>query len=110
MKLHIENLETKFENYNQIKKDNKNLIEKFKKLDDSKKENEITILKAENKNLKDILKRKEKDFEKIDKDFNDKIIELNKKIVSYEEILKYQNSKILVESENDKSVNINYFK
>lgn len=107
MKLHIENLESKFEYYNQIKKENKYLIEKIKKLDDSKKENEIIILKAENKNLKDIIHKKEIDMNQIEKDYNDKINELNQKILNYEEILKYHHTSknIGLDSEIDKSVN-----
>jgi len=105
MKLHIENLESKFEYYNQIKKENKYLNEKIKKLEDTKKENEIIILRAENKNLKEIINKKELDFDQIEKDFNEKIIEMNKKILNYEEMLKFQSSKnIGVESDNDKSV------
>ena len=105
MKLHIENLESKFEYYNQIKKENKILIEKLKKLEDSKKENEITILKAENKNLKEILNKLEKDFKHFEKDYTEKIFELNKKISNYEDAHKYHNSKMLIESENERSVN-----
>jgi len=107
MKLHIENLESKFEYYNQIKKENRYLVEKIKKFEDSKKENEIIILKAENKNLKDIINKKEIEFSKIEKDFNDKINELNKKISNYEEILKYHQAmkNMGLESDNDKSVN-----
>jgi len=105
MKLHIENLESKFEYYNQIKKENKYLNEKIKKLEDTKKENEIIILRAENKNLKEIINKKELDFDQIEKDFNEKIIEMNKKILNYEEMLKFHSSKnIGVESDNDKSV------
>jgi len=111
MKLHIENLESKFEYYNQIKKENKYLNEKIKKLEDSKKENEITILKAEYKNLKEIINKKEVEFDQIEKELRDKIHELNKKMMNYEEMLKYQNSKNLgVESDNDKSVNLFYLK
>jgi hypothetical protein len=49
MKLHIENLESKFEYYNQIKNENIYLVEKIKKLEDTKKENEILILKTRTK-------------------------------------------------------------
>lgn len=106
MKLHIENLESKFEYYNQIKKENRYLVEKIKKLEDTKKENEIIILKAENKNLKDIINKKEAEFNQIEKDFNDKINELNKKILNYEELFKFHQTskKIGIESDNDKSV------
>lgn len=106
MRLHIENLESKFEYYNQIKKQNRYLTEKIKKLEDTKKENEIIILKAENKNLKDIINKKELEFNQMEKDFNLKINELNKKILNYEELLKYhQSSKnIGIDSDNDKSV------
>jgi len=107
MKLHIENLESKFEYYNQIKKENRYLIEKIKKLEDTKKENEILILKAENKNLKDIINKKEIEFSKIEKDFNEKINELNNKNLNYEELLKFHqtSNNIGMESENEKSVN-----
>ena len=104
MKLHIENIESKFEYYNQIKKENKYLNEKIKKMADSKKENEITILKTENKTLKDIIEKKELEIIKLDKEFKEKMSEFNKKILNYEEIMKYQNTKGLVESENDRSV------
>lgn len=106
MKLHIENLESKFEYYNQIKKENRYLIEKIKKLEDTKKENEITILKAENKNLKDIISKKEFEFNQIENDFNMKLNDLQKKVLNYEELLKYhQTSKnIGLDSDNDKSV------
>ena len=104
MKLHIENIESKFEYYNQIKKENKYLNEKIKKLNDSKKENEIIILKTENKNLKDIIGKKEIEIQQNEKDFNQKISEMNKKLLNYEDIMKYQSSKVLVESDNDKSV------
>lgn len=112
MKLHIENIESKLEIYSKLKKENKYLNEKIKKMNDSKKENEIIILKTENKNLKDIIKQKETEAEQMEKDFKEKYAEINKKILNYEEIMKYQSSKILVESENDRSVFIliiNYF-
>lgn len=105
MKLHIENLESKFDYFNQLKKENKYLNEKLKKMEDTKKENEIIILKAENKNLKDIITKKEQEFEKKERKYNEEISELNKKILNCEEALKFHNSKILVDSENDKSVN-----
>lgn len=112
MKLHIENLESKFEYYNQIKKENRYLFEKIKKLEDTKKENEIIILKAENKNLKDIINKKEIEFSQIEKDFNDKINDLNRKLSNYEELVKHHQTskKIRIESDNDKSVKylINY--
>jgi hypothetical protein len=105
MKLHIEVLESKFENSNQIKKENKYLHEKLKKLEDTKKENEITILRAENRNLKEIISKKESEFELYEKDFKEKIHDLNKILLNYEEKIKYQNSKNMgVESDNDKSV------
>jgi len=104
MKLHIENLDSKMENYSQMKKENKYLNEKLKKLKDNKKENEIIILKTENKNLKGIIDKKEKEIEQLEREFNEKISELNKNISTYEEKFKYQNSRVLVESENDKSV------
>jgi hypothetical protein len=106
MKLHIENIESKFEYYNKIKKENKYLNEKIKKLKDSKKENEIIILKTENKNLKDIINEKELDIIKNENDFSKKISELNKKLLYYEDILKYQSSKISMEPVQDKSVKI----
>lgn len=106
MKLHIENLESKFDYYNQLKKENKYLHEKIKKMEDTKKENEIIILKAENKNLKDILSKKEQEFDITVKKHSEEIAELNKKILNCEEALKFHNSKILLESDNDKSVNI----
>ena len=109
MKLHIENTESKFEYYNKIKKENKYLNEKIKKLNDSKKENEIIILKTENKNLKEIIKEKEEDILRNEKDFADKFFDLNKKMLNYEEVMKYQSTKNLVDSENDKSVNILLF-
>ncbi len=105
MKLHIDNLDSKMENYGLMKKENKYLVEKVKKLKDNKKENEIIILKTENKNLKRIIDEKEKEIELKEKEFNQKISELNKSIFYYEEKFKYQNTRILMESENDKSVN-----
>jgi len=108
MKLHIENLESKFDYYNQLKKENKYLHEKLKKMEDTKKENEIIILRAENKNIKDIINKKEQEFEMKEKKHNEEVKDFNKKILGYEEALKFHNSKVLVESDNDKSV-INFF-
>jgi len=111
MKLHIENIESKFEYYNKIKKENKYLNEKIKKMNDSKKENEIIILKTENKNLKEIIKEKESNILQNEKVFSEKISDLNKKLQNYEDMMKYHSSKVLVESDNDKSVKniINFF-
>lgn len=103
MKLHIENIESKFEYFNKMKKENKYLNEKIKKLNDSKKENEIIILKTENKNLKDIINQKENEMLRNEKEFMDKISDLNKKLLNYEDIMKYQSSKVLVESDNDRN-------
>ena len=85
MKLHIENMETKIDSYNSMKKENKYLNEKVKKLKDTKKENEIIILKAENKNLKGIIEQKEIDITQMEKEFGEKISELNKNLQNYEE-------------------------
>ncbi len=104
MKLHIESLESKFEYYNQIKKENKYLHEKIKKMEDTKKDNEIMILRAENKNMKDILARKETELANKEKDYLEQITDLNKKIIGFEEALKFHNSRVLIDSENDKSV------
>ena len=101
MKLHIENLESKSEYYSKIKKENKNLNEKIKKLSDTKKENEIIILKTENKNLKETIKQKDDEIYSKEQEFNNKISEMKRKIINYEENMKYQNSKIMIESEND---------
>jgi len=97
-------MESKFEYCNQLKKENKYLHEKLKKMEDTKKENEIIILKAENKNLKDIIAKKEQEFEKKEKNYNVEINDLTKKLFNCEEAMKFHNSKILVDSENDKSV------
>jgi hypothetical protein len=105
MKLHMENLEQKCEYNNKLKNENRILNEKLKKMEDSKKDNEIFILKSENKNMKELLAKKEKNYEIKEKEFMDKIIDLNKKLNYYEEnYSKYQNSKILIDSENDRSV------
>jgi len=108
MKLHIESLEGKFEYYNQIKKENKYLHEKIKKMEDTKKDNEIIILRTENKNMKDILSNKEMEFGLKEKEYLAQISELTNKLVYFEDTLKIQNSRILMESENDKSVSF-YF-
>ena len=109
MKLHIENMETKIESYSSMKKENKYLNEKVKKLKDTKKENEIIILKAENKNLKGIIEQKEMEYDQMEKEFSEKISELNKNLQNYEEKFKYQNQNQSQknESENDKSVILN---
>lgn len=104
MKLHIESLESRFEYLNQFRKENKILNEKLKKLEDSKKENEIIILKAENKNLKDIIAQKEIELDKIVQEYSAQIKELNKKIINQEESSKLLNSKMLIESDHEKSV------
>lgn len=111
MKLHIESMDSKMEAYSQMKKENKYLNEKVKKLKDSKKENEIIILKTENKNLKDIIEQKENKIQILEKEYTEKISDLNKNLLNYEEKFKYQNSRILIESENDRSVknlNLNF--
>ena len=101
-------METKIDSYNSMKKENKYLNEKVKKLKDTKKENEIIILKAENKNLKGIIEQKEIDITQMEKEFGEKISELNKNLQNYEEKFKYQNqSQQKNESENDKSVILN---
>lgn len=111
MKLHIENLEQKFEIINKLKKDNIYLSEKIKKMEDSKKENEIYILKKENKNIKELIGKKEKEFSYREKDLIEKINTLNKKILQYEESGKYMTTRYMIDSEIDKSVNkkLDYF-
>ncbi len=110
MKLHMETLEQKCENYNKLKNENRILSEKIKKMEDTKKDNEIFILKSENKNIKELFSKKEKNFEIKEKEFIDKIIELNKKLNYFEEnYSKFHNSRILIDSENDRSVIISYY-
>ena len=106
MRLHLENMENKFEGVNRLKKENIYLIEKIKKMEDTKKDNEIFILKCENKNIKELLGKIEKEFENKEKDFNEKINNLNKRLLHHEETGKHQNSRIMIDSEVDKSVNI----
>jgi len=108
MRLHLENMEHRFEGVNKLKKENIYLSEKIKKMEDSKKDNEIFILKCENKNIKELLGKKEKEFSNKEKDLVEKIYNLNKRLAQYEETGKYQSSRIMIDSEMDKSVkNIN---
>ena len=106
MRLYINNMENKLEGVNKLKEKNFYLIEKIKKMEDSKKDNEIIILKCENKNIKQLIKSKEKEFEIKEKDFIEKINNLNKRLINYEETTKYQSSRITLESciDRDKSV------
>jgi hypothetical protein len=106
-------MENKLEGVNKLKEKNFYLIEKIKKMEDSKKDNEIIILKCENKNIKQLIKSKEKEFEIKEKefeikekDFIEKINNLNKRLINYEETTKYQSSRITLESciDRDKSV------
>lgn len=103
-------MENKFEGLNKIKKENAYLIEKIKKMEDSKKDNEIFILKCENKNIKELLGKKEKEFAIKEKDFIEKINNLNKRLLHNEENGKYQSSRIMIDSEADKSVPIIFYK
>jgi len=86
MKLHIESIE---ENIMNLKRENKMLIEKLKGYDKS----DINNLKIEIKNLKDISKQMESENNRKEKELNDLIVELKKKIFDYEEILKNLHSK-----------------
>ena len=93
-------MEHKFEGVNKIKKENAYLIDKIKKMEDSKKDNEIFILKCENKNIKELLGKKEKEFGIMEKDFLEKISNLNKRLLHNEE----KSSRIMIDSDADKSV------
>jgi hypothetical protein len=73
-------------------------------MQDWKKDNEILILKSENKNIKELLAKKEKNFEIKEKDLIEKINDINKRLSYYEDNNnKYQNSRILIDSEIDRS-------
>jgi hypothetical protein len=82
MKLHIEYIE---ENISNLKRENKLLLEKSKITGDK---NDIINLKNDIKNLKELNKQMQNENSKKEKEFNDLIVDLKKKITEYEEILK----------------------
>jgi chromosome segregation ATPase len=120
MKLHNDYIESKMEEFEELLSENenmKNIIEKYEKkinLDEystvtDKKENEIFILKAENTNLKSTIKTLDeklnklqdvekkmnitkKQYEKEIENLNLNLEKLNKKLLSYEEMIKNANT------------------
>ena len=82
MKLHIEYME---ESFNSLKKENKILNDKLRGYGDKI---DINILKNEIKNLKEISKLTQSENSRKEKELNDLIIDLKKKIYDYEEIFK----------------------
>jgi len=82
MKLHIEYMEESFTN---LKKENKILNDKLRGYGDKI---DINILKNEIKNLKDLSKQMQNENSKKEKELNDLILDLKKKIYDYEEIFK----------------------
>lgn len=82
MKLHIEYME---ESFNSLKKENKILNDKLRGYGDKI---DINILKNEIKNLKETSKQMQNESSRKEKELNDLIIDLKKKIYDYEEIFK----------------------
>lgn len=82
MKLHIEYMEESIHN---IKKENKTLTDKLKGFGDKL---DINALKTEIKNLKELSKHMQSENSRKEKELNDSIADLKRKIHDYEEMFK----------------------
>lgn len=82
MKLHIEHME---EGINHLKRENKVLNDKLKEYGNK---SDVNVLKNEIKNLKELSKQMQSENNRKEKELNDLIIDLKKKVYDYEEIFK----------------------
>jgi predicted RNase H-like nuclease (RuvC/YqgF family) len=95
MKMHIEFIESAYENYERLKKDNQILEEKIVELSDKVTASELELenVRNESKNLKEVIKMNEVYFRQKEISLKNKISELQKRTHYLDDRLNYSQDK-----------------